>query len=174
MPGSPYRLIGTATTNQNGGFSFKLARGPSRAIRVGYRYGAFQTTADLALQVRAGSTLRLSRSAISARAHRRVYFSGAIPGPRNASRVVILSGTVPGARRRFLVRRARTDALGRFRVGYAFSPVGRPTRFVFWALVPEQNGYPYVGALAQPLHPGAAVGPPCFDHGPDPKEESPR
>jgi hypothetical protein len=142
LPGRPYHLIGTTTTNENGGWTFKLNRGPSRAIRVGYRFGAFQTTTDLALQMRARSTLHLSRH--RTQPHHRVYFSGEIPGPLAGRRVVVLRGTVPGAKRRFLVRRARTDALGHFRVGYAFSPVASPTRFVFSAVVPEQNGYPYV------------------------------
>jgi hypothetical protein len=141
LPGRPYELVGTTTTNQNGGFAFELPRGPSRAIRIAYRFGSFQTEADLSLRVRAHSTLQISRRRI--RPRRRVYFSGQIPGPENAGRVVIVSGSVPGARQRYMIRRARTNALGRFRVGYAFSPLRRPTRFVFWTEVPEQSGYPY-------------------------------
>jgi hypothetical protein len=49
---------------------------------------------------------------------------------------------VPGAKRRFLVRRAKTDAVGGFRVGYAFGP-SPPARYAFWAVVPEQGGYAY-------------------------------
>lgn len=142
VPGAAYQLIGTASTDEAGAWSYALGRGPSQAIRVAYRYGSFQTEADLALAVEAHATLHPSRA--RTRPHRRVYFSGLIPGPAAAKRVVILTGTVPGARRRFLVRRARTDALGRYRVGYAFSPVARATRYVFWTIVPEQNGYPYV------------------------------
>lgn len=55
----------------------------------------------------------------------------------------MIYGTVPGANRRFLVRRARTNAIGRWRAGYAFTPVPTKTKFVFWAVVPKQNGYPY-------------------------------
>ena len=32
LPGRPYHLIGTATTNENGGWTYKLARGPSRVL----------------------------------------------------------------------------------------------------------------------------------------------
>ena len=143
LPGLAYQLLGIATTNQNGGWSYELGRGASRAIRVAYRFGATQTSTDLSLAVRADAALELSKNLT--RPHRRVFFSGAIPGPLAAKRVVIVCGTVPGARRRFLVRRARTDALGHFRVGYAFSPVAGPTKFVFWVVVPEQNSYPYSG-----------------------------
>lgn len=141
LDGRPFHLIGTATTNQNGGWSYKLNRGPSRDIRVGYRFGAFETSTDLTLQMRSRSTLHLSRH--RTRVHKKVFFSGEIPGPDPSSRVVVVSGTVPGAKRRFLVRRARTDALGHFRVGYAFSPVPHAAKFVFWVVVPQQNGYPY-------------------------------
>jgi hypothetical protein len=142
LPGRPFHLIGTATTNENGGWSYKLRHGPSRDIRIAYRFSSFQTSTDLKLQMRARATLHLSRH--RTKPHRRIYFSGEIAGPRSGRRVVVVRGTVPGSKRRFLVRRARTDALGHYRVGYAFSPVPRSTRFVFWAVVPEQDGYPYV------------------------------
>jgi hypothetical protein len=142
LPGRTYHLIGTATTNENGGFTYKLGHGPSRDIRVAYRAGAFQTSTDLTLQMRARATLHLDKH--RAAPHRRIYFSGSVPGPAPGRRVVVIKGTVPGAKRRYLVRRARTDALGHYRVGYAFSGVRVTTRFVFWTVVPEQNGYPYV------------------------------
>lgn len=142
LPGHPFHLIGTALTNENGGWSYKLRHGPSRTIRIAYRFGAFQTSTDLSLHMRARATLHLSRH--RTKAHRRIYFSGEIAGPGSARRVVVVRGTVPGAKRRFLVRRAKTDALGHYRVAYAFTPVPRTTRFVFWTVVPEQNGYPYV------------------------------
>jgi hypothetical protein len=142
LPGLPFVLLGTTTTNENGGWAYKLAHGPSRSIRLAYRAGDFQTVADLALHMRARSTLHLSvhRTCV----HRRIYFTGALAGPDSAQRVVLVRGTIPGSKRRFLVRRAYTDPLGHFRVGYAFAPVPRRTRFAFWAVVPKQGGYPYV------------------------------
>lgn len=150
LPGRPFHLIGTATTNESGGWTFKLRRGPSRAFRVAYRFGAFQTSTDLSLHMRARATLHLSRH--RTRAHHRIYFSGEIAGPSCALRVVVVRGTVPGAKRRFLVRRAKTDALCHYRAAYAFSPVPSTTRFVFNAVVPEQNGYPYVRGHSVPRY----------------------
>jgi hypothetical protein len=95
-------------------------------------------------------TLHLSRH--RTRVHKRIYFSGEIAGPNCALRVVVMRGTVPGAKRRFLVRRAKTDALCHYRAAYAFSPVPRTTRFVFNAVVPEQNGYPYVRGHSVPRY----------------------
>jgi hypothetical protein len=140
LPGRPFHLIGTATTNENGGWSFKLAHGPSRAIRVAYRDGSFQAQTDLALEMRARSTLHISRHRV--RPGRRVYFTGSVAGPLAAERVVVIRGTVPGSKRRFLVRRAKTGPLGHFRVRYAFAP-SAPARFAFWAVVPAQGGFPF-------------------------------
>jgi hypothetical protein len=142
LSGRPFHLIGMTTTNENGGWSFKLSHGPSRAFRVAYRFGSFQTSTDLSLHMRARATLHLSHHRTGP--HRRIFFSGEIPGPDPARRVVVIRGNAVGSKRRFLVRRARTDALGHFRVGYAFSPIIRTTKFVFFAVVPEQNGYAYV------------------------------
>ena len=142
LPGRPYHLVGTATTNENGGWSYELRHGPSRQIRVAYRFGSAQTSTDLILHMRTRVTLHLSRH--RTKPHRRIYFSGEIAGPRCAKRVVVVRGTVPGAKRKFLVRRAKTDPLCHYRVAYAFTPVPATTRFVFSAVVPEQNGYPYV------------------------------
>lgn len=150
LPGRPYHLIGTATTNENGGWSYKLRRGPSRVFRIGYRFGAFQTNADLTLHMRARATLHVSRH--RTKANRRIFFSGEIAGPRCDRRVVVVRGTVPGANRRFLVRRAKTDALCHFRVAYAFAQVPATTRFVFWSVVPEQNGYPYIRGHSVPRY----------------------
>lgn len=150
LPGRPFHLIGTTTTNENGGWTFKLRRGPSRALRIGYRFGAFQTTVDLQLHMRTRVTLHLSRHRTTP--HHRIFFSGEIAGPECALRVVVIRGTVPGANRRFLVRRAKTDALCHYRAAYAFSPVPSTTRFVFSAVAPEQNGYPYARGHSVPRY----------------------
>lgn len=141
IPFGPYSMVGSTTTNARGNWSFKLPSGPSRSIRVDYGGDPEVISTFLDLGVHAHATLHLHTH--HTRPHRRVYFSGRIPGPLPGKRVVILRGTVPGARRKFLIRRGRTDAFGHFRIAYAFSPVGSPTRFVFWVVVPAQNGYPY-------------------------------
>ena len=141
LPGRPFHLVATTTTNQNGGWSYKTNRGPSRIFRVGYRSGAFEVAETLALRIRSRSTLHLST-------HRtpfgkKVYFSGELPGPSCAGRVAYVKMTVRGANRKILVRQATTDALCHFRIGYAFAKITIPARFVVWAYVPEQAGYPY-------------------------------
>jgi hypothetical protein len=141
LTGSEFRLVGAVTTNANGGWSYKVRPKTSRQLRVAYRDGSFQISHALRIRVRATSTMHVNRRKTGP--GRRVKFTGRIPGPHAARRVVVVYGTVPGANRRFLVRRARTNSMGRWRVGYAFTPVPVTTKFVFWAVVPQQNGYPF-------------------------------
>jgi hypothetical protein len=141
IPGSPYSMVGSTTTNAEGNWTFDLPSGPSRSIRVDYGGDPEVISTFLHLGVHAHATLHLQTH--HTRPGRRIYFAGRIPGPRPGKRVVILRGTVPGARRKHLVRRGRTDSFGHFRIGYAFSRGAAPTRFAFWVVVPAQNGYPY-------------------------------
>lgn len=141
MAGKKFRLLATTATNSDGHFSYKLKRGASRKIRVVYRDGGFQISRSLHLKVKAHSTLRANKH--RTRPFKRVKFSGKIPGPHAAGRVVVLYGTVSGAKKKFLVRRAKTNAVGRWHASYTFTPVPVTTKFVFWAVVPHQNGYPY-------------------------------
>lgn len=142
FPGAPYTMIGLTRTTVDGTWSFILPSGPSRRIRINYGGDPEVTSVFLSLGVRAHATLRVHTH--RTRDGRPVFFSGRIPGPLAGKRVVLLRGTVPGARRKFLVRRARTDVLGRFRTRYSFAPVAAPTKFVFWIVVPAQRGYPYL------------------------------
>ncbi|MBN8870790.1 MAG: hypothetical protein J0H66_12985 [Solirubrobacterales bacterium] len=141
LPHKKFRLLRTITTNASGGFSYKIRRGASRRLRIAYRDGAAQISKGLRVKVRAKSTLRVSRR--RTRPFKPVKFSGRIPDPHSGGRVVVIYGTVPGAKKRFLVRKARTNAVGKWRASYTFTPVPTTTRFVFWAVVPHQNGYPY-------------------------------
>jgi hypothetical protein len=141
VPRARFKLAGTTRTDAAGNWSYVLRRGPSRRIRVAYRDSAFEAATELSLFVRSRARLHLSRHRM--RAGQRLVFRGRIPGPREGSRVIVIHGTVPGADRVYLIRRARTNALGHFRVGYRFAPVSGPTSFVFWTEVPVQRGYPY-------------------------------
>jgi hypothetical protein len=148
LGGRPFRLLGTPVTNQAGGWSFKLNKGASRELLIAYRANGQQVETSLTLHVRARATLHVSKQVT--RDHKKIVFTGKIPGPACAERVIILKGSVPGARRSFLVRRARTDGLCGFRMFYRFSPVRVPTKFVFVALVPQQAGYPYIRGRSHP------------------------
>jgi hypothetical protein len=139
---SEYAFAGTATTDEDGRWFFKVPSGPSRTISVSCWTEAAQLRTTLTLRVRAHATLRLSTHRTTP--GHRVYFYGRISGPLPGKRVVFLAGTVPGAKRNYLVRHAKTDAFGHFRMAYAFSPLAFRAKFVFWVVVPAQDGYPYL------------------------------
>lgn len=141
VPHWPYNVVGSTTTRADGSWSIKLPSGPSRSIRIDYGGDPDLISTFLDLDVHAHATLRLQRHRTLP--HRRVYFSGRIPGPLPGKRVVILRGGRPGVSRKPLIRRARTDAFGHFRIPYAFGPSAGAGRFVFWLVVPVQDGYPY-------------------------------
>jgi len=141
LPGRAFHLAATTTTNENGGWSYKTNRGPSRLFRIAYRYGSFETGEALALHIRSRSTLHLSthRTPI----HKKVYFTGELPGPSCAGRTAYVTVTVPGAKRKVIVKQGTTDPLCHFRVHYGFSQIPHAARFVVFVNVPEQSGYPY-------------------------------
>jgi hypothetical protein len=140
--GWAYEPAGTAMTDADGEWFFKLAAGPSRQIRVAYRDRYSSLRARLNIRAHARPVLRVG--ALVTRPGQPIHFRGRIPGPLAGGRVVFLRGTVPGARRSFLVRHARSDAFGRIEATYAFSPVAAPTKFVFRWVVPVQGDYPYL------------------------------
>lgn len=142
LAGRAYHLIGTAITNQNGGWSWKLNKGASRELLIAYRANGQQVETPLSLHVRARARLHISKRVT--RAFKRIKFTGSIPGPLCAERQVILKGSVPGSRRTFLVRHARTGPLCNYRMVYRFLQVEAPTKFDFSTLVPQQAGYPYL------------------------------
>lgn len=141
FPLATYTMIGLTRTRADGTWSFILPSGPSRRIRINYGGDPRVTSVFLALGVRAHATLHLRSRRV--RTGRRVVFTGRIPGPLAGKRVVVLRGRTPG-KRKLLTRIARTDVLGRFRIGHTFDRgVGRK-RLSFWIAVPSQRGYPYL------------------------------
>lgn len=141
FPGAPYTMIGLTTTRADGTWSFILPSGPSRRIRINYGGDPDVTSVFLSLGVRAHATLRLRSRPV--RRGRRVVFTGRIPGPLAGKRVVALRGRTPSGRK-LLTRIARTDVLGRFRIGHTFRRGARAKRLAFWVVVPAQRGYPYL------------------------------
>jgi hypothetical protein len=142
LEGQPFRLLATATTNANGGWSHKLNKGASRELTIAYRAGGLQVETGLQLFVKARATLHVSKRVTHAL--KKIVFSGSIHGPNCAERVVVLKGSVPGAHRSFPVRQGHTDALCNYRMPYVFAQTNGPVLYVFDTVVPQQNGYPYL------------------------------
>jgi hypothetical protein len=140
-PGAAFGFAGMTQTRADGSWLFKLPSGPSRVVRVLYGGNPEVIGVLLDANVRAHATLHVRTRHADGR--RQLRFYGRIPSPLPAKRVVILQGKGPGARGRRLVRRAKTDIFGRFRMSYALG-ASAPRQLSFWVVVPAQDGYPYV------------------------------
>lgn len=141
--GAPQRLLATLKTSRKGGFSFRVPKGVSRTIRV--RYGGTanvrSATRDVALLVRARSTIKRSRrSFVNGETLR---LSGRLRGGHIPAegKLVELQVMLRGRYRTFATTRA--DRRGRWSYGYRFDGTRGRQTYRFRARVPREATYPY-------------------------------
>jgi hypothetical protein len=151
-PGATYKPAGTVTTGEDGRFAYRIARGPSRSVRLEYKAYSLDpapvSTASVSLGVRAGLKLRLRPR----RVHngQRVKFSGRLRGgPGRKGTRVTIDVLVPDARRRVPIGNVKADRSGRFRFAYRFRRTLVKARYRFQARLTPQPGYPYRGATSR-------------------------
>lgn len=149
--GAKPAVLARATTDAQGQWSFRVPRGPSRSLTVGYRARANDATfaAQITLheRVSAGVTLQAPRST---RPGRVVKFVGRLLGgfvPRKGA-LVSLEIRYAGAWREIAL--LRSDRRGRFGYRYTFAPIGAAT-YRFRAQVPAMPGYPFQAGASQSL-----------------------
>jgi hypothetical protein len=139
-PGQPQELTQMVKTRGDGGFAVQLPAGPSRKVDLVYRYNnRLVEKANLRLGAVVVPTLKLRPKRV--RNGRSVFFSGDVPGPGEAGRVVSMQARTGRKWRTF--KQLRTDEKGRFRGRYRFTQTRGRTSYVFRALVKKQGGYPY-------------------------------
>jgi hypothetical protein len=176
-PAEIRQLSQVTKTRSDGGFTLQLPAGPSRDYDVVYR--ANDTTLEdgnLALRSIAipslgvgpdtGAQTSAKRGKGAIRNGQAARFSGTIPGPYAANRVVALealigrgctkrkhkgrSASSAKKRKRCLPNKwrtfktTRTDARGRYSDTYRFTNTSGVVRYSFRATVPSQSGYPYL------------------------------
>jgi hypothetical protein len=132
---------GSGITDRHGRFSIAVPPGPSRAYRLvfGGASGALATARGLSVRVPASSTIKASRTRLSAG---RVRFSGhlrgrGVPVPRGL--VVVLQGREGGKWRTF--EDGRTHKKGRWHMTYRFS--GRPGSYPIRLRIRRQARFPF-------------------------------
>ncbi|HYH87716.1 MAG TPA: hypothetical protein VEX67_00700 [Solirubrobacteraceae bacterium] len=150
-PGAKRRLAGRVTTNANGRFAYRVARGPSRSLRFEYKAYSLDpapvSSAAVSLGVRAGLRLKLRPRTV--RNGQRVRFDGRLRGgPARKGTRVTIDVLVPDARRRVPIGSVKADARGRFRFAYRFRRTLVAARYRFQARLVPQPGYPYRGATS--------------------------
>jgi hypothetical protein len=122
-PGAKDKRAGTVTTRNDGRFSYRIGRGPSRELRFEYKAYTLDpapvSSARVTLGVRAGFRLNLKPRKV--RNGQRVVFRGRLMGgPARRGTRVTIDVLVPDARRRVPIGSVRADAKGRFRFSYRF------------------------------------------------------
>ncbi|HVV89745.1 MAG TPA: carboxypeptidase-like regulatory domain-containing protein [Solirubrobacterales bacterium] len=137
------------TTDAQGRFSYPVPAGPNREIVVGYRNDTFQVDRDLRLYSHTQPDLSVAPRLLSN--HGRVRFRGRLPGPRAVGRVVVLQASAVGSKRWITFRKATTRAHGRFHATYHFISTTRRTTYRFRAVVPVQDGYPWLAGRGKPV-----------------------
>jgi hypothetical protein len=65
--------------------------------------------------------------------------------------VIVLQANVVGSSRWVTFRRATTDREGLFSAAYRFNSTTRTTGYRFRAVVPSQDGYPWVQGHSKPV-----------------------
>lgn len=145
---SGLRPVGTATTDADGRFVYKVPPGPNRKVLVGYRHDSFQIARAIRYYAHAKPKLTLSRDRI--RTGGEIRIRGSLPGRRAAGRVVVLQAGALGSDRWFTFRRATTDRDGDFHSRYRFDATTRTTTYKIRAVVPRQRGYPWESGHSRP------------------------
>lgn len=145
MQGAQLEDVGTVRTDREGRFTYTLATGPSRLVRIGYRShdgdAQFADTTDVLVLVRAGVTLgprpkRLRNGSVAT-------FRGRAAQPIPLRGVLVdLQARVGRQWRTFAV--VRTARTGRFRYQHRFRNTFVATTFRFRARIHRQADYPYI------------------------------
>lgn len=141
--------VGSIRTDAEGEYRYEVAPGPNREVVIGYRHDSKQIARDVRYYAHVRPTLKLAPGLVHN--GERVRLWGELPGPRAGRRVVVLQANAPGSKRWITFRRATTGAEGDYRSGYRFSSTTRRTRYRFRAVVPRQDGYPWVEGHSAPV-----------------------
>lgn len=151
--GATERVVGTATTDGEGQFSYRAGAGPSRRFTFAYRAFTLDEGYSATDAIRIAVQPRVAFRVVprSLRNGQRVTFAGRLVGGpgRGGVGVVIYALGGSGTRSRIPVESVRTDRAGRFRLRYRFRTVTRRSRFRFNARVQRQSGYPYASGTSR-------------------------
>jgi hypothetical protein len=144
-------LLARTTTNAKGQWAFRVPRGPSRILTVGYRARVNDSAhaAQLSLRelVAAAIALHAPKRTVPGRT---VNFRGALLGGFVPKRGVYVSLEIYYAGTWREIALLHADRHGRFGYGYKFASIGSAT-YRFRAHVPPLPGYPFQGGASHPV-----------------------
>jgi hypothetical protein len=140
---APFAVIGHASTDANGGFTFRVPPGPSRVIRIGYRAFAndtgYDATADLAESVTAATSLSVTPKRLRGRSFtfRGRVNAGNFPSHQQVDIQALIGSSW------IHVAFARVAANGQFKVRYRLKHLYSHVTFVFRAVPVASAIWPY-------------------------------
>jgi hypothetical protein len=141
--GEPYVVARTATTGGGGGYSLRLPPGASRKVYLHRVFGDdVLARHGLSIEARVRPSFEVAPKKGRLGQGERLRFSGKLPGPSCASRIVKVQAKV-GKYRWQVFRSVRTRHNCRYATRYKLRATSEPTRYLFRVRVPEQAGYPY-------------------------------
>lgn len=147
LPNAPLRAVGGLTTNAAGGFSYRLAPGPSRTIVFIHRVVGGAVSGAVNISVRASLDLRVNAHHL--RNGQVMEWSGRLPGPIPAGLLSLMQvwrGTHWQTFQQIQI--ART---GKWVGRYRFEFTTGLQRYQFRLLIPRQSGYPYAAHASPPI-----------------------
>jgi hypothetical protein len=141
-------VLAHTTTNAMGRWEFRVPRGPSRTLTVGYRArvndSVYAARVAFRERVDAGVVLRAPPRTV---AGRRVNFEGQLLGGYVPKRGVYVSLEIYYAGTWREIALLHADRHGVFDYGYKFAPIGSAT-YRFRARVPPLPDYPFQGGAS--------------------------
>ncbi len=156
-PVVPETLVGVIATDAEGRYRYRARAASTRTLRFAYAGTELILPAqrEVTLLVPAASTIRTSHGRV--RNGQAVRFAGRLGAPA-PSKLVELQVRLSGRFQTF--RTARTDAQGKWSVGYRFRRTCGHTRFAFRARLPKESGYPFETGRSRTV-PVTVRGRPC-------------
>jgi hypothetical protein len=142
---------GTATTDAQGHFTYKVQPGPNRRLLVGYRRDSFQVGRSVDVYTHTRPTIHISPGKV--RNGDTILISGKVPGGRLAARrvVVVKAGSL-GSKKMYPFGETTTNGKGEWHLKYTFAKTTRKTIYKMEAFVPRQDDFPW-----EPGHSKAAL-----------------
>ena len=146
---SGLRPVGTATTDANGHFAYKVGPGPNRKILLGYRHDRFQVARSLRFYSHAKLKLEITPGEV--RNGGEIKMRGRLPGPGAAGRVAVLQASALRSNDWYTFERATTGRRGVFHAHYRFDATSVTTIYRIRAVAPRQRGWPWETGFSKPV-----------------------
>ena len=146
---SGLRPVGTATTDANGHFAYKVDPGPNRKILLGYRHDRFQVARSLRFYSHAKVRFKITPGEV--RNGGEIKMRGRLPGPGAAGRVAVLQASALRSNDWYTFERATTGRRGVFHARYRFDATSATTIYRIRAVAPRQRGWPWETGYSKPV-----------------------